>query len=660
MQRRYIVPDLYITSISTSDMELEKPTLIIKGMFRDNDDNSPEESLLQSGILSLGLCRSQLIRQTHYYQLSISGIRKILLAIDTLLKTGCIEKETHDSLRQLHSHYTAKQALKIKRQPPPGSRSSRQYTHIKRQSNTQTNSLHTTYFLRELSHTGKPQKLVVFKEAHRSISEIEAFNSECYRLLLGERHPKVRPVHDHTSGARIGTASSYISGFTPLAEKYKKIERSMHYAYRKADGTTGLCSPKELAQQLNQSKMMDIWTAAYLEEENDLHDGNYGFNKDGMSVKIDDDQSAWELTCPYVADGGIDKDNKEVTGVKPKEAFPITATDITHFPRLTHAHPRHWIFQSTEISPTVLKHLLEDDQAQIAKYQMFLKRALMPDSVYENIGSTYIRNENIRDRFAQHKCERTKQLQKALINTPAFRACLHEHYAVIYKNIVKDFEQYNRRCERKALQIPMNDVHENMTQMLRDIKKANAEHLSIQRKNKIHTIPTPTASKPGFFKRHSWIKHALIGAAIGLAVVGALAIIAYTWGAATPILLGAAKTVGMALGIKATLAATATGATLASTGIASTFTLIGTATGIGLATDFSGKTSSPKPTPTPTPPQSALKATQPAIPPRRQPKKATASLREQSIFKDKKSSGTNSPKLDVAIMPEEKRACRPT
>jgi serine/threonine protein kinase len=72
---------------------------------------------------------------------------------------------------------------------------------------------------------------------------------------------------------------------------------------------------------------------------------------------------------------------------------------------------------------------------------------------------------------------------------------------------------------------------------------------------------TKLEKKPGFFERlknffekRPWLRDILIGAGIALAVAGAIAIIAVSWGAATPIVLGVGATVGTSVGLTGTAA----------------------------------------------------------------------------------------------------------
>ncbi|MHB1220735.1 MAG: hypothetical protein ACYC0J_01940 [Gammaproteobacteria bacterium] len=619
-------------------------------------------------MLSLGIYNA-LDAGSHFtYQLKIDGDRKIALAAKIILQhtdnhaepfaqqLADLRKTCEDSLITKPKHPT----------PLPGKLHSQYESTAKMPMNE---SAHTTYLVKKKITAGKikPEKFFVFKEnpSGRPISEIEAFNADCYRLLLGERHPKVRAVHN-TDGVRTGNVSAYIADFVSLAAKYRPLKETGYYAYTIDDGSTCHLSPMELAAQLQQSKIMDIWAAAYLEEENDLHDGNYGFTNSGVSIKIDDDRSTWPLSSKYALEGGVKPNDSQFQyKTAPCKAFPITSRDIRNFPMLIDAKPSHWTPRcdrdSTFISTAVIRHLLAKNQLHFDKYQMFLKRALIPDSVYEALGKAHFRNAKLRDAFVKHKCDRTKTLRAVLVNTPAFRMHLLRQYETALEKIKNDFDEYNSSCKDKTLGIPLDEVRTTMAKMWDDIEEAETAHnMLAQRQDRLETITkqpraVPIISKPSFFERHAWVKYALIGAAAGLVMIGALAAITFTWGAATPIILGAAKAVGIAIGIKAAVAATATGAAVVSTGIVSMFTIVGAVLDAGFKKLFSEKKSDKTLTPQHSSIPSTSKVATPTVPPRRL-KKIPSVLQTQSIFGDK--TAGNSIRKPASIISEENMPSR--
>jgi serine/threonine protein kinase len=89
-----------------------------------------------------------------------------------------------------------------------------------------------------------------------------------------------------------------------------------------------------------------------------------------------------------------------------------------------------------------------------------------------------------------------------------------------------------------------------------EISDLNSEETDLGSK----TIDLPTLQeiklekKPGFFEKRPWLKDILIGAGMALAAVAGVAIIAASWGVATPFVLGVGATVGASVGLSGTVA----------------------------------------------------------------------------------------------------------
>jgi hypothetical protein len=108
-----------------------------------------------------------------------------------------------------------------------------------------------------------------------------------------------------------------------------------------------------------------------------------------------------------------------------------------------------------------------------------------------------------------------------------------------FSELSKLFECYINR----PLDVPKNQVDEAVADIdsLDNLRRANCYLLSLYRGPQ--PVPAP-AKPPGLFKRHPWIKWALLGAAIAAVII--LAIVSY--GGLTP-LVGAAITIGSSMGL---------------------------------------------------------------------------------------------------------------
>lgn len=117
------------------------------------------------------------------------------------------------------------------------------------------------------------------EEFKGQVEQVEAVVGDLYRLLLGDRCPKVRTVIGENGKVK-GAMSKELPGFRTLSESCKKdgVPSNQYYA------EAGLGS---------------LLAACYILEENDLHSKNYGYDILKRLVKIDHDMSLHTITRRY-------------------------------------------------------------------------------------------------------------------------------------------------------------------------------------------------------------------------------------------------------------------------------------------------------------------------------------------------------------------------
>lgn len=299
-----------------------------------------------------------------------------------------------------------------------------------------------TYATRKSKKTNL-EKGYFFKRspAGRSITEFEAFNGFCYRLLLGKRHPKVRVVYNE-DGTRAGLISRSFDQLVPFKDLIKKGK-----------------SKENFYEKVLESEAVKVYAAAYVEEDTDLNQGNYGIDATGFAVKIDDDRGTWPLTSKYAS---IHPDYSLST-------FNVTQRDIENFPVLMDAKPQAW-----PIKPELqAKSLTDNPKIKHDKYYIFLKRILIPREVYEAIGLATIQSEKQRKKFVDHKCKKTEDLKSVLFNTPEFRD--YVMYNPQWKEqIISEFAEYNqdyKKSEDAHLKVDLSQIETNFDNIHREIYK---------------------------------------------------------------------------------------------------------------------------------------------------------------------------------------------
>lgn len=385
---------------------------------------------------------------------------------------------------------------------PSGSKQKKDFVILKKISDD--NRDNPCYLAHKTNH---PEALYILKEdpTKRSISDYEAANSACYRLLMNDRHPKTKSVYDDKK--RWGTASKFIEGFESFLEKQENAAR---------EGKKYLLTPEDILK----AEIVKVLVPAYTEEEMDLHYGNYGTRKDGISVKIDDDQATWPLVSKYFC---FDPDHlyppsflqNEEVGI-PALAFQVTEKDIRDLANLMFAKPNFWP-QENEIF-IGWNALSKNEKFNDDKYFMFLKRIVIPDSVYEAIARANFKSEKKRNAFAKHKCKKTVALHTVLLQMPEFQAYLQG--PDILDKLLREFEQYNQYLKKEKnrdLRVDLNVIKQNFLMI-----KATADQ-HIESKNKQKQI----ALNRSILRRHPYslsplLRDVLIGVGAGLIVVLAI------------------------------------------------------------------------------------------------------------------------------------------
>ncbi len=483
--------------------------------------------------------------------ITITGSRKISRCISifnqqvsSLDKVAEQNKELLSLLLDYQKQCDENWHQKPKKSPPTKSKSITRYE--KSEQKAVVSVSHTISHFHKVGKKG--EKEYIFKEnpTARSISELEVFNGLCYRILLGEQHPKVKAVHDE-KGVNVGLVSEKLPQFESFHDRFQK-------------GSPDEYQPPT-PQELLDSEIVKVWAAAYVEEDSDLHGGNYGFaltpSGKTMGVKIDDDLSTWEMTAKYK---GIDpkigspecKTTKDEV-IPPSQAFPVTSRDIESFPRLNDAKPNNWVDAKEEFL-TRFNQVINKKKFQDDKYYLFLKRILIPDSVYHGMANAAIRSDKKKDEMANHKIKKTAELRRVLFSMPAFKEYLKNNPKVIDK-IVSEFDSYNKTDAQKE---KYKDLRIDLAKVRNDFKEIQ---LSL--------------NPPGYFKRNPKVKKALIGGLIGVVVGGAIgAVVFFTGGLILPVLTGAAASIGTGLGLTGGVA-TGVGWGVLASSAATVFSIVG-------------------------------------------------------------------------------------
>ena len=333
--------------------------------------------------------------------------------------------------------------------PPHKSKERAQYHSVHAEIIRETNAPKPSHSVEKVRKVGKATiEILKTEESGRRITEIEAFNGMCYRLLLNDRTPRVRSVHD-SQGRRVGVISREIDNFQSLHDYYLKQKKQIGY----------MRSPSQM--DLVKSGIGRILGAAYTEEENDLYGANIGYDPINLkSYKIDHDQATWPITSKYHnknPNKPLYKVDERAYGIKPKDAFPITQRDITRFPHLHDAKPRNF---PDETDSGILDLTGIEDNPDFVKdvFSVFLKRALFDAQIYRAIADETIGNPKLREELVAHKTRRSELLKKELIKNKKFLNFLIEN-PDLKEQIIAEFREYNADYnEESPLRLDLEDL----------------------------------------------------------------------------------------------------------------------------------------------------------------------------------------------------------
>ncbi|HHT0592185.1 TPA: hypothetical protein ACTXXA_002170 [Legionella anisa] len=333
--------------------------------------------------------------------------------------------------------------------PPHKSKERAQYHSVHAEIIRETNAPKPSHSVEKVKKVDKPAvEILKTEESGRRITEIEAFNGMCYRLLLNDRTPRVRSVHD-SQGRRVGVISREIDNFQSLHDYYLKQKRQIGY----------MRSPPQM--DLVKSGIGRILGAAYTEEENDLYGANIGYDPINLkSYKIDHDQATWPITSKYHnknPNKPLYKVDERAYGIKPKDAFPITQRDITRFPHLHDAKPRNF---PDETDSGILDLIGIEDNPDFVKdvFSVFLKRALFNEQIYRAIAKETIENPKLQEELVAHKARRSELLKAELVKNRKFLNFLIEN-PDLKAQIIGEFREYNTdHKESSPLRLDLEDL----------------------------------------------------------------------------------------------------------------------------------------------------------------------------------------------------------
>ncbi|MBA2652644.1 MAG: hypothetical protein H0U73_10315 [Tatlockia sp.] len=438
-----------------------KPNLTL--ILPNNEDNDKYLNEYLPDLKSLGCVE---VTSKFIQVLTITSQRKVALALKIIRSSpehNLLENEVLFEKFKVVEDHLAVLINEKSAAPPPKSKNFANYHLIEEDLRREPGTTPPRHKVVKVQKENDA-KVEIFKivGSGRRITEIEAFNALCFRLLLNDRTPMVRSVHDK-DGNRKGVLSTEIDNF-----------QSLHDYYLKQQAQTGvMASPPQ--KDLVKSGIGRILGAGYSEEENDLSGANIGYDPINLKTyKIDHGQATFPFTSKYV---GKDPNKRQQSsgrghGVKPTDIFPITQRDINVFPHLIDAKPLNF----PDLCDAKLLDLIgiENDPEFIADvFIVFVKRVLVSELIYRNIAAMTISCPSLQEKLVAHKTKRGALLKEELLKNEKFCKFIHEN-PNLKEQVMNEFRDYNddfNICSR--LRINLAELNKNYDDFIEQIRSSN-------------------------------------------------------------------------------------------------------------------------------------------------------------------------------------------
>lgn len=267
------------------------------------------------------------------------------------------------------------------------------------------------------------------------VFEYAAIASEMARIISTSIFPKVRVITEEDSNGNrtnIGMASRLVDGYTGAYDVLKTKE------------------PKDL----DTAQLAALFVGSYFTAENDLHNDNWGVDKDGNVRRIDFDQALYDHTAGFQDQAEASHDTETIKKwpnliYARKDAFPITRHDVENFPILHHAKPANWPSSHQDMQDH-MESLKKDPVFKKEKWFNFTKLILTSDQQIDSICDAHSRDSKEKTDLNSYLKERRNNLKKVLMSCPEYREFLKNFSETDKQRLMKELKEYNKQFQYKS------------------------------------------------------------------------------------------------------------------------------------------------------------------------------------------------------------------
>lgn len=343
------------------------------------------------------------------------------------------------------------------------------------------------------------------EEITGKIQEIESALAALHRAYLGyDRAPKNRVLCD-SSGQRIGLVSKVIPGFVSFYDQLMgKLEE--FDGNKKSNTSESKAEFKYDTNKLVDNGFIELYVSSYLFAENDLHEGNWGFDSEGRVVRIDLGECFWPITSKFslIHANQIYLNKTPV----PADAFPVDKGEIEAFPRLSKTVPKNELLNlQNEIGRQILVDTMAHKDFSHRKWKAFLKAILMPADLVENIMCAYIGDTKAANKYKDFFLNRQKAIKDALLQIEDFKIFMEDSGEKALAEITSDIEKNYNACINARLKDKEKTTSNQASKDLKyDIKFVDKKYEEIVEECKLN-IDIKLESKLQLLKDNIYIKN---------------------------------------------------------------------------------------------------------------------------------------------------------
>lgn len=299
-----------------------------------------------------------------------------------------------------------------------------------------------------------------------------------FRLYAGAKHTeKVSPLYNNDKKERIGIVAKIIQGFVSAYDYVKNLATSKDNKFDKDGYNAG--KYKINSEQFSQAGGGNIVAGTWVVNDADAYTKNWGFNQDGLAVRIDwDFAGIKEGTARYK---GL-KEGETFKGyhILPEQLFTRTAYNIHHFPNIE-PKPFNWFVDHRELHLLDIRDAGKNKDFVHQKYVTFLSFILADLKDNLVIAKMNIGTDQARIDYMDKREHDRQQTETAMLQMEEVRRYLKNHPDII-DDVLARYDEYNQvviKKRGKHEKIDLRQKRNDFAKLMQNIEQRSMAYQEI-------------------------------------------------------------------------------------------------------------------------------------------------------------------------------------